>query len=99
MIIDFTRDEEAKYQAMLTSKEVQSFLSEPPENRSRPSSKASNKKEERSGSNSEKGKKKKGILFFPFNHNSVFHSLKEINKCSKTISLSIKFENFSSWSK
>jgi hypothetical protein len=59
MIIDFTRDEEAKYQGLLTSKEVQSFLSEPAENRSRPSSKSSDRKVKTAAS--DKSKKKKGI--------------------------------------
>jgi hypothetical protein len=60
MIVDWTRDEEAKYQALLTTKEVQSFLSEQVENRSRPSSK-STKNNDRPASNSDKSKKKKGI--------------------------------------
>jgi hypothetical protein len=59
MIIDFTRDEEAKYQGLLTSKEVQSFLSEPAENRSRPSSKSSDRKVKTAAS--DKSKKKKGM--------------------------------------
>ena len=61
MIIEFTRDEEAKYQGLLTSKEVQSFLSEPAESRSRPSSKSSDKKDKTVAS--DKSKKKKGIMF------------------------------------
>ena len=64
MIIDFTRDEEAKYQGLLTSKEVQSFLSEPAENRSRPSSKSSDRKVKTAAS--DKSKKKKGINIFFF---------------------------------
>ena len=50
MIVDWTRDEDAKYEAQLTSKEVQSFLVDDTESRSRPTSKKSDKKTERPSS-------------------------------------------------
>lgn len=59
MIVDWTRDEEAKYQASLMSKEVSSFLIESEgEDRSRPTSKKSDSKLERPRSKSDKSKKK-----------------------------------------
>jgi hypothetical protein len=59
MIIDWTRDEEAKYQASLVAKEVDKFRSESSMEKDLTSSRPSSKTSKKGGSTSpDKGKKK-----------------------------------------
>jgi len=68
MIVDWTRDEEAKYEAFLTSNEVKSFLTEPQqtESRSRPTSKTTSKDKKDRPSSKTASAKKKGTFIISF---------------------------------